>query len=632
MDTAAPDRGLSWLKRWHEIALLFFLPFLIYIESLRFPIMGLDDTAYYFDSSLQGGKLGGLRTLWSVTILSDYSPITQLTIWLDLFLFGDQSWWGARLHNLLWFGLGTLAIRALLNRLNVRRGVVIAVCLLYALHPICTQAVLWLAERKHLVSLALSLWSLERYVAARQADERGAFLKNYLAAVALCVAAILAKPHAVAIPAMIAAYELTIATDDWKRRLLPPVPFFVAAAAFTLWNLTQVRDDLGRAFLGGSRMAAVICDGPILARYLIHMFFPANLAVYYYVPEHGAGWLEGWATWAALLAFAGATVWLAQNRRLVAFGWLMGLAALSPALNLVAQVAPMTDHYHQWALPGWLLVFCVLIDERMERHLSAARPRLALWLTACAAITLAALSWMRLPDFKSMRDLFASCVLKQSDSALNWSLYVWALNGSSAPEDRELLGAASLHALECPDQRRILPEVRMKCIVRAAILLHQNHADERMKKLVEDQAALLEKDGPVVLARIARGWSYVRADMNRAAVEALLAEFTPDLAAAAAMLRAECRSGARLPNDLPSVVAFTEKKAAAELSLKWTIMSKLTALSLLAEARLGEGQPELAFDVAAVVVNLDPQGSEGRQVLSRVYKALNLPDAAKALR
>ena len=625
------NRSPWWLNRNLEIALLFFLPILIYIESLSFPIMGLDDTAYYFDSSLQGGKIGGLRTLWNVTILSDYSPITQLTIWLDLFLFGDQSWWGARLHNLLWFGLGTLAIRGLLNRLNVRRGVVIAVCMLYALHPICTQAALWLAERKHLVSLALSLWSVERYVAARQAGAGGAFLKNYAAAVALCVAAILSKPHAVAIPVMVAAYELAIATDDWKKRLLPPVPFFVAAAAFTLWNLTQVRDDLGRAFLGGSRFAAVICDGPILARYLIHMFFPVNLAVYYYVPEHGAGWLEGWAIWAGLLAFAGVTVWLAQNRRLVAFGWLFGIAGLSPALNLVAQVAPMTDHYHQWALPGWLLMFCILIDERLERHFSSARPRLALWMTATAAIVLAALSWMRLPDFKSMRDLFASCVLKQSDSALNWALYAWALTGSTAPEDREQLGPASLRALECPDQRRILPEVRMKCIVRAAILLHKNNADERMKKLVEDQAALLEKDGPIVLARIARGWSYVRADMNHAAVEALAAEFTPELGVAAAKLRAECRSGATLPNELPSIVAFTEKKAAAELSLKWTMVSKLMALSLLAEARLGEKQPERAFDVAAVVVNLDPKGPEGRQVLARVYQALGLPDAATAL-
>jgi hypothetical protein len=149
----------DWLQPALVRPLLFLLPFLLYGQSLGYGLLGLDDQLYYQQNgALHGGSWAGLIDLWRSTALSDYAPISQLTLWLDLALSDGHSWWFARLHGLAWMGAGTLALHALALRLGAGRGVAAAVALLYALHPVCAQSALWLAERKNLVCLALSLW------------------------------------------------------------------------------------------------------------------------------------------------------------------------------------------------------------------------------------------------------------------------------------------------------------------------------------------------------------------------------------------------------------------------------------------------------------------------------------------
>ena len=602
------------MKLWHVVLLIAALTLLIYGVSLPYELLGLDDSIYYLQNpALQNGAPAGLLTLWHGTVLSDYSPVTQLTLWADLAIFGKESWWGARLHGLLWFDLGCVAVYALLLRLTSRRGLALSVALLYAAHPICAQGVLWLGERKHLVALALSLWSLERYVAARTAEHRRTALACGVTALALAVAALFAKPHAVALPVMLGAYELTLARGPAIRRLICLAPFFIIVIAFTAWNLSA-RRDLEREFLGGSRATALALDGPILLRYLAATVFPVNLTIYYCAAPDAFSPLHAALAWFTVFVIAIVSVLLTQPRRLALFGWLFALAGLSPALNLVPQLAPMADHYQQWALPGLLLAGCLGVERILELARLQQPAKVAIAGLSAAVLALAFVSVLRAPEFSSRKALYSAAVLKQPGCAFNWTNWAVALFLSPIPEDKKLVAPAAVRALECPDADRVLPQERMLIAVEAIVFLQKHSETARAETLLRRQSDLLGRVSPnsaqVMEANVA-----LRTGRPHDAVQALAGVFRPDLMALALELRAKCRDGAVLPDHFPPLLAL-DAGGADEFDRTYGAALSLDSMGLLAEAYLRDSLPEQAFDVAAVLVNMSPGYTPGRELLA----------------
>jgi hypothetical protein len=632
MTDAPPIPTLGSTARWGvwpERLLIALLPFLLYAESLGFPLLGLDDQMYYLaNPALHGGGWRGLAEIWTTSTLSDYAPIGQLTIWLDLAIAGSDHWWFARLHGLAWFALGALGVHALVLRLTASRGLALAVGLVYAVHPVNAQSVLWLAERKNLVSFALAMWCVERYVAVRRGQAGWPAL---LVAWTCGIAAVLAKPHAIALPAMLAAYELCLETGTWRSRLLRLALPFAAVAAFTLLNIGFVRTDLHRAPLGGSLGAALLADGPILLRYLWHTVKPTGLTIYYAVcetPLRDLALVAG--AWAAVAAVVGLSLIPGRTRRLVAFAWLFAAAALAPALNLVPQLAPMTDHYQQWALPGLLLIACLLADDLLGRSSAASDRRAAPLVLAGAAVFMAALSLARVPEFADKTRLFAAAVKKQPDSAINWTLHAFCLLDAADPALRAQAGPAAAQALACADQARIFPIDRLSIVVIAAVSLHERGRREEAAALVEREAALLTSDADI---GIVRGEVALRTGQPALAVAALAKLFTPPLQAVAAQLRSRCRDGSVLPDAMPPLVDIAQQGGAlADQATRTTwLQAQDRLLASLAAAHLANGDAEHAFDVAAVLVNLDPGFATGRQLLAAAYRRLGVPAAADRL-
>ena len=102
-------------------------------------------------------------------------------------------------------------------------------------------------------------------------------------------------------------------------------------------------------------------SGPVALRYLAHTVWPAHLAFYYGVTPLTPASLAGWGAWLLAAVVIVTSILVSRERRCIACGWLLGFAALLPALNLIAQPIPMTDHYQHWALPGWILALTLLI-------------------------------------------------------------------------------------------------------------------------------------------------------------------------------------------------------------------------------------------------------------------------------
>lgn len=609
-----------------QAVLLVALPVLLYLPSLGFGLLGYDDDIYYLHNpALHLDGLAGLGAVWKQPFYSDYMPLTQLTLWLDVKLFGAEHWWGARLHGLLWFGAGTLALRALVARVTGRPGVAFAAALLYALHPVCAPSVLWLAERKNLVCFALTLWSAERYAKAREHNDVA------LGAVAfvLCGAALLAKVQALVLPGILAVYEVLLRGDRWTRSLKWWAPFALLCGSFLALNLLYVRDDAAHVVAGGSRAAAVATDGPILLHYVWNTVCPLKLAFFYMVRELQTSSAIGWTAWAGFLAVSALLFWLSQERGHFAFFWLVGLGALAPTLNFFPQTFTMADHYLHWALCGWIPALVLLADGGLAlaaRHFAFDARRSML---AAFALGFAVLTFLRIDPYRSMETLMEHNIAAQPQSANAWSRYAVLLHERPHEPGDQMLTDACENALNAPDAARLQVPIRAMHVKDLSEGLYRKGDLVALRQMVERERAYFT--GPwAPLGVMVQAWVDARAGSPREALLALGSRFDGVYRSAAATLRARCRPGQVLPDALPPEVTLPLPPGDA-YTRNLARQVPLEILEILATAHRNAGDAEASFDVAAVLVNMAPDYPPGRQALAAAYRALGLPDAASRL-
>lgn len=629
---AAPESPLapvSAFRRWPSVTAdgaLALLAVLLYAPTLGFGLIGVDESVYYFQNpALAGGSFSGLGALWRSAYFSDYFPITQITLWIDLAVFDPPPWYGPRVHGLIWWILGIWAVRRVIERLSGSYGMGCAVAALFAAHPVCVSSVVWLAQRKNLVCFALSFWCVALYVSGRSSDSP-AGLRRMVSAWILLGLALLAKAHAVAVPLVLLILELGLLPGTLRRAFLAWFPFALLGAGFVVLNLAVWRSDLQQPMIGGSLPGAAWSSIPLLASYLYSTVLPLRLSFYYAALEPPLGDPGTWVVLAGVTAAAAFTVWWLRPARRTLCAWLLGFAALLPAINLIPQPVSMADHYHLWALPFWLWVLAAAGGRLAARFGAAREGTAAAILTGGAAAALAGVTLWHAQGFANPGELFARAVLHEPNSSWAHAANARALHGSVLPHMQRMAGPAAWHALRVPDAHRLLPQDRAFAIALACEDLWQRGKPVEAEGLLEREAALIA-DPWLRAATVAEAALKTRRAAR--AAEALEPLVTEAFGAQAAVLRRSCRSGAARPDELPPAqLRLQVADAFAHAAVNETARK---ALFLLARAQVERERLEEAFDAAAVLVNLEPEYVPGRLLLAEIYRRLGVAEAAEAL-
>lgn len=145
------------LKRWHCLAILFAAVFAAYLNSLSGQPVGFDDSINIQDAlGRNSGKLPGFSA--SLRNLQDY-PLKSLeriaaarhvrdaSFALDAALFGGDLWWG-HLANVLLHYLASAFFFLAAARLLGSAPAGLLASLIFALHPVQTESVAYLAGRR----------------------------------------------------------------------------------------------------------------------------------------------------------------------------------------------------------------------------------------------------------------------------------------------------------------------------------------------------------------------------------------------------------------------------------------------------------------------------------------------------
>ncbi|MDW8309486.1 MAG: tetratricopeptide repeat protein [Verrucomicrobiales bacterium] len=415
-------------------AALAVLTFTLYQPTLEYPFLRFDDPEYVTANPNVWRGLSGESVRWAFTTFhqSNWHPLTWLTHMLDCELFGDWAG-GHRLVNILLHAANTILLFLLLRQMTGALWRSAFVAMLFAVHPLRLESVVWVAERKDVLSaffFLLTLWAYVGYAkkltseqpAPRQQDgwplPRGKvdkeknegpvrapfllfsaapFRRFYALAFLFFTAGLMSKPMVVTLPFVMLFLDWwplnrfgsaasPLAWSTVRPLLAEKLPFFALAAASCVVTFVAQRSGGSVVDLALVPPDVRIANAAIAyVAYLRKAVWPSDLAVFYPFPPDAPVLLAAAAVlW---LAVVSAVVWHFARRAPFLFtGWFWYLGTLVPVIGLV-QVGSqaMADRYTYLPLVGVLIAAMWGAERFVAGHRGRAGVAVVLGVGAIAA-------------------------------------------------------------------------------------------------------------------------------------------------------------------------------------------------------------------------------------------------------
>jgi protein O-mannosyl-transferase len=302
---------------------------LVFGQVARFDFINFDDVGYITANQWVRSGFTRAGVVWALTTIDYYywHPLTWLSHMLDCQWFGLNP--GA--HHLVSLGfhiVNALLVFAVFQRLTgaLWRSAILAA--VFALHPLRVESVVWIAERKDLLSgfwFLAAIWCYLHYV-VRPSRPR------YYLVLAAFACALLSKPMTMTLPAIL------VLLDYWplrRRALAEKIPMFGMAM------LSSIVTSIGVSRLGSINTGSTIPLWNRLAnttvsyaKYLELSVWPQDLAILY--PFRHS--IPLWQIAGAALLLAGITagaIGLHRRYPYVAVGWFWFAVGILPASGLV---------------------------------------------------------------------------------------------------------------------------------------------------------------------------------------------------------------------------------------------------------------------------------------------------------
>lgn len=320
---------------------------LAYWPATRFGFSSLDDGGYVFQNPLVTGglTLGAVRRAFASPHLGYWIPATWLSYMVDVELGGLDPFVFHR-TNILLHAANALLVFWLLHRATGALWCSAAVALLFSVHPLRVESVVWITERKDVLSTFFLLLSLALY--GRHVHEPSPL--RYAGCLSLWTLAALAKPSVVVFPLLLVLLDIwPLGRYPWGARPTAlrlvadkGVPLVLAAglAALTVWTQYHFgsfgRPELLTPAAARPWWASVTQPPQAFLLYAAQLFWPVCLGVQGAPPAWRPFDTAGFALSIGLLSPVTLFAWRGGRARpYLAVGWLWYLAALVPNSGVV---------------------------------------------------------------------------------------------------------------------------------------------------------------------------------------------------------------------------------------------------------------------------------------------------------
>lgn len=373
------------------------------------------------DATITGSKevstLSGLWDIWfspgSIHLEAHYWPVVYTTFWLEHKLWGFAPV-GYHIVNLLLHTAVTVLLWRLLLRLKIPAAWVIAA--VFAVHPLHVESVVWVIERKDLLSGLFYLSCVFTYIRFMETRRRG----HYIWMLALFVLGMLSKSIVVTLPTFLLIWHWWKQGCIRRSDILQVLPLFLLGLLIALGDLHLAR--LTETIVSDySLFDRIIIAARSLWFYVGKLLWPMGLAVIYPRWSINATDLQGWGYVVALCA-AFLLLWAYRQR--IGRGPLAGIlffaVTLSPTLGFLdygfMRFAYVADRFQYLAGIGIMATLIGAVTHYLGRSGASRMGLLAM--TAVLLVILGTLTWQQAGIYRN-HETFYSHIISLNPRALS---------------------------------------------------------------------------------------------------------------------------------------------------------------------------------------------------------------------
>ncbi len=336
--------------------LLSIIVLLVYAPSFKNGYTELDDTIFIQDFSNYNDDISNLGESFNRGVFSDSGDTYYRPLLLDSFVLNYQlseSDIGSyHVINIFLHLMAVLLLFMLLKKLGIEIMPAFLLTVLFAVHPVLSQAVAWVPGRNDTM---LAVFSFLFMINAVQFSEKGKWYFLIIQFVSL-LAAFFTKETALFVAPAFFCMWIFMKKVDWKQTrnlilygtwLLSALIWFVMRSRATLVNETLQAGDMFGQFI--HRM-------PLLLQYIGKMLLPINLSVFPMMND--TAYLPGILAVLILVSM----IWFAKNKnkRMIIAGVAWFVLLLFPVLILPAKLNDQ-DFEHRLYVP--ILGFIILLSQ-----------------------------------------------------------------------------------------------------------------------------------------------------------------------------------------------------------------------------------------------------------------------------
>jgi tetratricopeptide (TPR) repeat protein len=437
------------LAEWIVPVLVALTTFVVFLPALRNEFVNWDDYETLVDNPRYRG-LGWTQLRWMFTTfhMGHYQPLSWLTFGVDSLIWGTNPL-GYHLTNLvlhvcnavLFFFLTRLLLAQAFERSSDEPKIGVSLsaglaALLFSVHPLRVESVVWATERRDVLSGVFFLLALYGYVRAQGSPDdrsRRACLALSLSAFAISLTA---KAAAITLPAVLLLldlYPLRRLRGNWRSWLQPDgrkllwekLPFFILAfifaiiAAFAQQSVGALRP-IQQYFL--SYRLGQAAYGTVF--YLWKSLVPWNLSPLYELPYDFDAWMALFVVCAAAAVAITIVLCLLRRRWTAGFAcWVYYVVMLVPVVG-IAQSGPqlVADRYSYFSCMSWAVLlgggFFSLWNSAHDRP----EHRAALFTTSALAglvlIILGIMTWKQAEVWRDTKTLWEYVIAAEPESSI----------------------------------------------------------------------------------------------------------------------------------------------------------------------------------------------------------------------
>jgi len=368
-----------------------------------------DDNAHVTAAALR--SFHGLWRIWTdLGATQQYYPLLHSAFWLEHRLWGDAVL-GYHLVNLAQHALAACLVVAIVRRLALPGAWLAG--LIFALHPVCVEAVAWISEQKSTLSAVFYFSSVFIYLGFDCTRRRSA----YRWALALFICALLTKTVTATLPAaLLVIFWWKRGRLDLRRDVRPLLPWFAIGAAAGLFTAWVERTYIGAqgADFAITPLQRFLIAGRALWFYAAKLFWPVNLIFTY--PR----WHIDPAVWWQWLFPAGvlAALAIAARRRAWLAALLFFVGTLFPVLGSL-NVYPfrfswVADHFQYLASLGIIVPLSWALTTWARRIAPSKAATVAV--PAVLVLILAVLTWRQAGMYGDTETLYRTTIARNPQS------------------------------------------------------------------------------------------------------------------------------------------------------------------------------------------------------------------------